>query len=71
MSQEIVAPMPGTIIEVLVKPGDTVSAEDELLILESMKMENPICAASDGTVKEVKVSEQDKVAAKQLLIVLE
>ena len=71
MSQEIVAPMPGTIIEVLVKPGDTVSADDELVILESMKMENPICATSDGTIKEVKVAEQDKVAAKQLIIVME
>jgi biotin carboxyl carrier protein len=71
MSQEILAPMPGTIIEVLVKPGDSVSADDELVILESMKMENPICAASDGTVKEVKVAVQDKVAAKQVLVVLE
>jgi len=71
MSQEILAPMPGTIIEVLVKPGDSVSAEDELVILESMKMENPICATSGGTVKEVKVVEQDKVAAKQVLVILE
>jgi biotin carboxyl carrier protein len=71
MSQEILAPMPGTIIEVLVKPGDSVSADDELVILESMKMENPICASSDGTVKEVKVAVQDKVAAKQVLVVLE
>ena len=71
MSTEIVAPMPGTIIEILVKPGDTVSADDELVILESMKMENPICATSNGTVKEVKVIEQDKVTAKQLLVILE
>nr|MBL0732411.1 acetyl-CoA carboxylase biotin carboxyl carrier protein subunit [Desulfobacterales bacterium] len=61
MSIEIVSPMPGTIIEVLVKTGDKVSADDELIILESMKMENPICASSDGTVTEVKVEEQDKV----------
>lgn len=71
MSTEILAPMPGTIIEILVKAGDTVSVDDELVILESMKMENPICATSDGTVKEVKVAEQDKVTAKQLLVILE
>lgn len=71
MSQDILAPMPGTVIEILVKPGDAVKADDEIVILESMKMENPICASSDGTVKEVKVSEQDKVDTKQVLVVME
>ena len=71
MSQDIVAPMPGTVIEILVKPGDTVKADDEIVILESMKMENPICATSDGTVKEIKISEQDKVDTKQVMVIME
>ncbi|WDN90164.1 hypothetical protein BuS5_03134 [Desulfosarcina sp. BuS5] len=71
MSVEIVSPMPGTIIEVLVKTGDKVNADDELIILESMKMENPICASSDGTVTEVKVEEQDKVQVNQVLAIID
>ncbi len=71
MAQDIVAPMPGTVIEILVKPGDSVKADDEVVILESMKMENPICAPAAGTVKEVKVSEQNKVDTNQVLVVIE
>jgi acetyl-CoA carboxylase biotin carboxyl carrier protein len=71
MSTNITAHMPGTITEILVKVGDHVQVEDELIILEAMKMENPICAPAAGIVKEIKVMEKDKVAANQLLIVLE
>ena len=71
MSEEVLAPMPGTILDVMVKVGDQVSADEELMILESMKMENPICAPSEGTVKEIKVAKNDKVAADQVLVVLE
>jgi acetyl-CoA carboxylase biotin carboxyl carrier protein len=69
--EEVLAPMPGNIIEILVSVGDEVKEDDELLILEAMKMENPICAPADGTVKEIKVKEKDVVEADQLLIVLE
>ena len=71
MAIDIVAHMPGTISEILVKVGDKVQADDELLVLEAMKMENPICAKADGIVKEIKVKEQDKVAVNQVLMVLE
>jgi biotin carboxyl carrier protein len=63
--------MPGTIVEILVNTGDDVKADDELVILESMKMENPICAPSDGKIKEIKVKEKDKVDINQTLVVLE
>jgi biotin carboxyl carrier protein len=63
--------MPGTISEILVKVGDKVQADDELMILEAMKMENPICAKAEGVVKEIKVKEKDKVATNQILLVLE
>ncbi len=71
MSINIVAPMPGTVSEVLVQVGDVVKADEELIVLEAMKMENPICAPRDGKVKEIKVGEEDKVDTNQALIVLE
>jgi len=71
MAVEVAAHMPGTIAEILVNVGDKVQVDDELIILEAMKMENPICAPAAGTVKEIKVNEKDKVDANQLLIVLE
>ena len=71
MSVEVLAPMPGTISEILVSVGDEIKAEEEMVILEAMKMENPICAPSDGKVKEIKVAEDDKVDSNQVLIVIE
>ena len=71
MSIEVTALMPGTVSEILVNVGDQVKADDELLILEAMKMENPVCAPADGKVAEIKVAESDKVEANQVLIVLE
>ena len=71
MSTKVEAPMPGTITEVLVKVGDQVKTDDELLILEAMKMENPICAPVDGKVAEIKVAQGAKVEANQLLVILE
>ncbi len=71
MSVEVLAPMPGKIIDVLVNVGDKVSEDDELLILEAMKMENPVYATGDGVVKEIKVKKGDTVDSEQLLLVLE
>lgn len=71
MSVEVLAPMPGTITEIMVEVGDEVKADEELLILEAMKMENPIVAPDDGKVAEIKVKEQDKVAVDDVLVVLE
>jgi biotin carboxyl carrier protein len=71
MAVDIVAHMPGTISMIMVNVGDKVQADDELLVLEAMKMENPICAKTDSIVKEIKVKENDKVAINQVLIVLE
>jgi acetyl-CoA carboxylase biotin carboxyl carrier protein len=71
MSVEILAPMPGKILQVMVKVGDKVAEDDELLILEAMKMENPIYSTADGVVKEVKVKKDDTVDSDQVLVVLE
>jgi len=71
MSECIASPMPGTITEVLVSVGDEVNEDDEVLVLEAMKMENPICASAAGKVKEIKVRAKDKVDTNQILMVLE
>lgn len=64
----IKAPMPGLIIDLRVKAGDTVSTGDALIILEAMKMENIIKATGEGTVKSVKVRKGDSVEKNQVLI---
>jgi 3-methylcrotonyl-CoA carboxylase alpha subunit len=58
----LAAPMPGSVIEVLVKPGDTVAKGAALMIIEAMKMEHTIAAPSPGTVKEVYFAKGDQVA---------
>ena len=68
---DITAPMGGKILNVLVGVGDSVNENDEVLILEAMKMELPVVATSSGTVKEVKCSKGDAVEADAVLIVLE
>jgi len=71
MSKEIVAPMPGTIVNILVNEGDEILEYQEVLILEAMKMENAIPSPEAGTVKEIKVKVDDKVSTNQVLMVLE
>lgn len=63
--------MAGTVWKILVKPGDTVSAGQDVLILESMKMEIPISAEGAGTVKAVKVKEGDFVNDGDLVVEFE
>jgi glutaconyl-CoA decarboxylase len=70
-SGAISSPMAGAIRSVLVKPGDTVTQGQGVVVLEAMKMENQITAPSAGTVKSVDVAEGDSVAEGQLLVVLE
>jgi len=71
MSMEIKAPMPGTIIQILVQEGESVVEMQEVAILEAMKMENAIPTTIAGTVKSISVNENDKVATEQVLMVVE
>ncbi len=71
MRIEIAAPMSGKILEILVKLGDQVSYENELAILDALKMENPIYAPADGKVVEIRVAVGATVEAEQVLIVIE
>jgi biotin carboxyl carrier protein len=68
---EIKAPMPGTIIQILVQEGDAVAEMQEVAILEAMKMENAIPTTIAGTVKSISIKENDTVATEQVLMVIE
>jgi acetyl-CoA/propionyl-CoA carboxylase biotin carboxyl carrier protein len=61
--EELVAPMQGTIVKVLVKPGQEIKAGDVVCILEAMKMENSILAHTDGVIEELKVEPGQAVLA--------
>ena len=64
------APMPGRIVRVLVKPDETVSARQPLVVVEAMKMENELRAPRAGIVAEVRVAEGASVEANTVLVVL-
>ena len=70
MSIEIKAPMTGKILSIVVHLGDQVNAEDEVVIMDAMKMEIPVYAPEDGTVKEIKVKEGESVKTDQVLMIL-
>jgi acetyl/propionyl-CoA carboxylase alpha subunit len=67
----LAAPMPGTVIKVLVAAGEKVSARQPLLVLEAMKMETPLVSPYDATVRAVHVSDGDRVAGGAVLVELD
>ena len=60
-AEDILAPLPGTVISVNVNEGDKVKANQLLMIFEAMKMENEIVAPRDGTIAKVYVSKGDSL----------
>ncbi len=71
MAEEVRAPLAGNIWSVLVEVGAKVEEEDELLIIEALKMENLVYSPCAGTIKDVRVKKGDKVEEDDLLIVIE
>ncbi|MBK8340393.1 MAG: acetyl-CoA carboxylase biotin carboxyl carrier protein subunit [Flavobacteriales bacterium] len=69
VSPELKAPMPGLVLNVLVKPGDAVKKNDPVLVLEAMKMENVIKAPGDAVVAQVHAVQGKAVEKGQLLLV--
>ncbi len=68
---DVLAPLAGKVLKVLVEPGAKVEEDDELVVIEALKMENTVYAPSSGTVKEIKVKVGDTVDDDALLMVLE
>ena len=67
---EVKASVPGSILRVNVKAGDSVAKGDELLVMDVMKMEQPITSPCDGTVQSVSVAQTDKVNTGDVLVVI-
>jgi len=61
----------GNVWKILIKPGDKVEAEGELMILESMKMEIPVLSPKGGVVKEIRVAEGEAIAEGQLVAIID
>ena len=71
MSVEIRSVVTGTVYQIEVTTGDRVKSGDDLVILESMKMEIPIVAEADSTIVEVRCNECDSVIEEQVLLIVE
>lgn len=69
--KDLKSPMPGLVLDILVKPGQQVKKGEQLLILEAMKMENLIKSPSDLVVKSVEVNKGDKIEKSQTLLYFE
>ncbi len=69
-SVAVKAPMPGTVVNVVVSAGQTVKAGDDLVFIEAMKMETPVKAPQDGTVATIEVAKGEAVDSGKVLVTL-
>ena len=65
---DIKAPMPGMVLNILVNEGDTIKKGDPLIVLEAMKMENILKSPTDGVIKKIPINKGVAVEKNQLLI---
>ena len=65
--QEIKAPMPGAVLRVLKSVGDEVAENEEIIVIEAMKMETPIKSPVAGTITSLSVAQGDKVQTGQVM----
>lgn len=63
--------IPGTVLDILVKEGQVVSAGDSLIILDAMKMQNKLKAVTGGRIKSIRVRKGDKVSKGSVLLEME
>ena len=68
MSKFLLSPMPGLLVDVAVKPGQTVQAGERLAVIEAMKMENILTATQDGVVGEVLATKGESLAVDQPIL---
>ncbi|MDA3885759.1 MAG: biotin/lipoyl-binding protein [Candidatus Delongbacteria bacterium] len=70
-SSEVLSPLPGLILNVMVKVGDTVKNGQNIIVMEAMKMENDVQATKDGVVKTINVKNGDNVSEGDVLATIE
>ncbi len=68
---DVTMPMNGKIISIKVQPGQSVSEDEEVVIIEAMKMELPVVAPTGGSVKEIKAKEGESYQVGDVLVVIE
>ncbi len=71
MATPVTVPMVGKIVSVSVKVGDKIKEDDQVAVLEAMKMEMPVVAPATGTVKEICVAPGQEVEAEAVIAVIE
>jgi acetyl-CoA carboxylase biotin carboxyl carrier protein len=70
MAMEIMAPLSGKVCFLSVTSGDRVEDDEEIMVIEAMKMETPVFAPCDGTIREVRVKIGDEVEENDVLVIL-
>lgn len=70
MAEQVLAPLAGNIWKITVEVGSTVEEDDEILIIEAMKMETPVYAPCGGSIAEIRVKEGDAVEEDDVLAVI-
>ena len=71
MATPVTVPMVGKIVSVSVKVGDKIKEDDQVAVLEAMKMEMPVVTPVTGTVKEIRVAPGQEVEAEAVIAVIE
>ncbi len=71
MAQEVLAALAGNIWKVSVDVGDAVEEDDEIFVVEALKMEIPVFAPCDGTIAEIRVKKGDAVEEDDVLAVID
>ncbi|MBL0712691.1 MAG: acetyl-CoA carboxylase biotin carboxyl carrier protein subunit [Desulfosarcina sp.] len=71
MSEEILAPLAGKIIQMDLEVGKTVEEDEEILVIEAMKMETPVFAPCSGTVREIRVKKGGDVEEDDVLAIID
>lgn len=67
----LVAPIPGIVLQILVSPGDPVTAGQVVAVMEAMKMENNLAAETTGTVREVRVQKGSEVSTGDVIMIID
>ncbi|WP_321491779.1 acetyl-CoA carboxylase biotin carboxyl carrier protein subunit [uncultured Desulfobacter sp.] len=71
MSEDVLAPLSGKIVSISVEPGAAIEEDDEILVIEAMKMETPVFAPCSGTISKIAVKKGDAVEEDDLLAVVD
>lgn len=71
MGCKVLAPMVGKIVKIKARVGDKVETDQEIFVMESMKLESSVFSPCSGTVKEIKVSEGDRIEEDDVLAIIE